>query len=528
MSLVNPRTRRNFLTASGDLGAVTAITAAAGLGYVVLDGQRRVEPLPDAKEAQIVGTPAEVRAAIGADYGLNILDPDFGVKLGREESQSEKIKAAFDAYPGKSFFFPPGDYRLDSQLNVSSSNSLTLATGARIYAGARMETLINHDNGATHADGYAEYCSILGPGELDGNLLADAVLRVNAILRMPLGAGLTLIDGLHRGLLADSRGAELHCSDLRIKNTGTSNVDDNVGIECRMSDCQFSMVAMRDITVGVWDSGGLNMWSGIHPWLGTSSQLNARYAPSVAFRLSGNSILSHSYADTYRYGWRSSSMSASRIDNPTFFINPGNLQAELAIDNPGAVFDFEDDTGIVFANLGRYYGHPEAPHSFTSGPTTRFSARDSHGGNVVGVADYTRGVQQGTVSFRPIVFGSEVSGSHSYGYQVGQSEVRDGVVSHRFRIEVTIDSTIAGSLKIGGLPYPVGASYTEVGMGAIQYSAGVVRANLIGGEGLSGPLSASLIAVDDLTHSEVDASLMRGQTLQLWGQIECTFGFPQW
>lgn len=83
-----------------------------------------------------------------------------------------------------------------------------------------MDTLINYDNGAASVNDYAQDKCISGFGMLDGNLLADKVLRITKVIRFDLGNGLTIQDGVHRGFVAASPGAEVQAGNIRILNTG--------------------------------------------------------------------------------------------------------------------------------------------------------------------------------------------------------------------------------------------------------------------------------------------------------------------
>lgn len=479
---------------------------------------------------------------------LNILD--YGVTRGSSSSQTVAIKAALDANPGKPFYFPPGDYRLNTQLDVTANNSMILADGARIYAGAAMSVLIDWDNGEASVDDFAQDCAFHGGGILDGNLLADTVLRVSRVIRFELGGGLTIKDPVHRGLVTASPGAEVQAHNIRIHNTGTTNVDDNVGIEATMNDCRFSHISMRDMTIGVWDKGA-NIWTDIHPWLGTTTQLTARYEDSVGFVIGGNSVLINPYADTYRYSFRSDAAAGygvARIIAPEVYGNPGNLTNELAALYPGVVFDMADDGGAFSVTNARFVGHPVTPFALVAGESKRLTIRSaglvaSNITGYTGLDDYIRGVPQGNSSFTPTIYGSSTAGTHTYTVQEGRMEVRDGRVSYLFKVKATLDNTISGKLRIGGLPFPVGADSVNVGGGAITYSAGGTGAGAaIGASGSSGPLNAIVTAVDGgmvellsraanltpVTTAEIEATPFQEQLIELWGQIDCTYNYKTW
>lgn len=318
--------------------------------------------------------------AVAANNAMNITD--FGVSTGTSSSQTAAIKAALDANPGKAFKFPLGDYRLDTSLAVTKDNSLILDAGARIYAGAAMSTLIDYDNGESDADDYSQDRCIVGLGTLDANLNADVALRINRVIRFCVGDSLTIKNPVNRGILTDTLGAEVYGRNIRILNTGTTNVSDNVGIEANMNDCVFSNIVMRDMTIGVWDKGA-NTWIDVHPWLGDTAQLTARYQNSVAFKLAGDSLLIAPYADTYRYSFQSAltapSFAVARIVAPKVYsAAPGNLTNTLAATYPGVVFYFTDAGGLFIVSGGWFKGPPVTLHEFTSGPPDRLHIRDSN------------------------------------------------------------------------------------------------------------------------------------------------------
>jgi hypothetical protein len=490
---------------------------------------------------------AAARDAINANYMLNILD--YGVVRGTASSQTAAIKAALDANPDAAFFFPLGNYRLDTTLTVSADNSLILAPGARIYAGAAMSIMINYDNGQTATDSLAADHGICGYGVLDGALLADKVLRVASVLRFSI-EGLTILDGVHRGLVVDFYAAEVSVHNLRLANTTTTNANDNVGIEVNGNDCRFSQVGMRDWTIGVWDKGA-NTWSDIHPWIGETAQLTARYQNSVAFKIAGDSLFIAAYADTYRYNFQSAqtapSYGVARLIGPRVFCASGNLTSGLAAAYPGVVFDLNDGGGAFIVSEGKFQGHPVTNHAFTSGTSKRLTVKNSLPASYIsgftGYNDYIRGVTLGTVSFIPTLFGSTTAGTPTYTLQSGQAVINDGIVSYQFKIKVTLDSLINGNLQIGGLPFPDGAGSTNVGQGSITYSTGGVQAGgVIGGNGSSGPLYVIPVMVDGgvvtltdvagsgapVTSVTIDSVPLRGKAVEIWGQVDCTINYQSW
>lgn len=373
---------------------------------------------------------AAARATLGVTGVLNILDPVYGVAIGSGSSQTSAIKAALDANPGAAFFFPPGDYRLNTKLTISKSNSLILAAGARIYAAAAMDTLIDYDNGEASVDDYAQDHCIIGHGMLDANLNADVALRINRVIRFDLGDSLTIKNPINRGIFTGSLGAEIYGQHIRILNTGTTNVTDNVGIEANMNDCVFSNIVMRDMTIGVWDKGA-NTYIDIHPWLGDTAQLTARYQNSVAFKLAGDSLLIAPYADTYRYSFQSAltapAFATARIVAPKIFCNSSNLTNTLAASYPGVVFYSTDGGGLLIVSSGVFKGHPVTAHAFTSGPAERLRIRDSiDEGGITDLPSINGPLLESTVFQPGLVLSDSFTASNGTALDSGKWTVADG------------------------------------------------------------------------------------------------------
>lgn len=501
----------------GALAAIAAALAAPGAlaGCAGRDGEPNA-PLASGYPAGPVGIP-------------NIASAEYGITPDSLDSQTESIHQALDENPGTPFFFPPGNYRLDTQLNVSRENSILLAPGARLFAGAKMDTLVNFDNGASNVGRYAEDRCLSGYGQLDGNLLADRVLRINAVLRFSL-EGVTLVDGIRRGLLTDELGAELHVRDIRIKNTSTKNIVDNIGIEARMNDSRFSNISMRDISIGVWDQG-TNYWIDVHPWLGGAEQLEARYENSVAFVLQGNSVMVMPYSDTYRCAFRAqtdSGYARARIIAPEVYANPDNLTKEMASAYPGVVLDITDSGASILLSGGFLRGHPGAAFSFVSGSTRRLSAQhNTQPTAITGYADYRYGVKMGISEFTPTIFGSEAEGSQKYTLQSGSMEVRDRVASYRFKVRAELGPDISGNLRIGGLPIPDNVEQMKLESGGtlVTFRGGLKCDTVIGASGPSVPLVAIPVISDG--GQEIDASSNAGREVEIWGQIDSTFDYPE-
>lgn len=496
------------------------------------DGVTSIAPSKNAIRDKIAAL--EATTVQTNDTTLCVLD--FGITTGTATTQTSAISAAFAANPGRAFYFPPGDYRLDTTLAVTTNNWMILDPDARIYAGAAMDILINYDNGLTAAASYAADKGLLG-GTIDCALLANKAIRIASVLRFTLER-LTIINPVNRGIVLGALGAEVTGRNIRIHNTGTTNVADNIAIEADMGDCTFSDVIIRDFTTGVWDKGG-NTWNDIHPWIGTTAQLTARYPTSVAFILASKSILHKPYADTYRYSFRSAAASGyamTRVSEPRFYCNTGNLTSGLQSANPGAVFDLVDG-GQMQVSGGRYSGGSDTPFAFVQGSSIRFNARnmiDEVPGSVTGLLEYRRGVQTALTSFAASVFGS-TSGSATLSTNSCQMEVRDGVVEWRFILVGTIPASgWAGALRIGLPAFPAGATSTSTAMGFLAYITSSVspttfnNVSTVIASALTSPgiTVCKLNTVGTGNSVEPETTAIAGATIQIWGQLTASFTYP--
>lgn len=418
----------------------------------------------------------DARYVVTEKQGLNLLDY---VDSGTMEDQSAAVLQALADHPGAPFWLPaPGTVRCDQPLLVTTGNGLTV--DGRIYAAAAMPTLLDWDNGAASAGAYAQDRFLVGKGVVDANLLADEAIAIGSVLRFTLGEGLTVKDPVRRGIHLRPAGAEVMGGGIRLHNTGTANVGDNIAIESEQGDVQLSDIVSRDFTVGLKDTGG-GTWTDFHPWIGTSAQLAARYPTSCAFVLGKTSLLVNPYADTYRYGFRSAAPSGyaqSRVTNPKFYCNTTNLTNPLAAANPGAVYDLADGGLMDVGGVAFYSGHGTTPYALTQGSAARFSHTPDYvngvPGGVTGLGHFRRGVRLGASSFNPTVFASVSGGLATASTLTGLMSVQDGLVTYVVRcVGVVASSGVSGNLRVGAIPIPAGASDVKIGAVSVTTSTGV-------------------------------------------------------
>lgn len=429
--------------------------------------------VPDAALAARVVAGATA-AALNATYGRGfiITDPQFGVTRGTTSSQTAAIKAALDAHPGATFYFPPGDYRLDTSLQITKGNALVLDRSARLYAGAAMSILVDY---TTLDSSFVLDKGIVG-GVFDGNLLASTCVSIQNVLRFTL-TQFTIHDGIHRGIKVGPEGAEVIGYDGRLYNTGITNVSDNIAIEDTMGDNYWSNIIILDWTQGVKDAAA-STWTNIHPWLsndvGAVTQMTSRYPTSIAFEFTSQSDLNLCYSDTYRTAFKPSTNGTgytppARLLNCRAYWAPTNLPDALATANPAHVIDNTDGIGATVDTM-MTGGLPDVPAIFLNGSATNLTVRGTvNQGFTTGVADYIAGVKQGDTTFTPTLYGSGGAGTHTYTAQVGHIFVGPYTTTYSVEIQATTDSTtaFAGALCIGGLPLPSGATHVDSGSGYV-------------------------------------------------------------
>lgn len=471
--------------------------AANGLATLGADGK-----LPDAQAPTAGGVGAwwtSVLTSLKALFPqkdqavLNILD--YGVTRGTTASQTAAIKAALDANPGASFYFPPGDYRLDTGLVIGKSNSLVLSEGTRLYAGAPMTTMITY---AKDTSGYSEDKSITGYGWLlDGALNAQRIMSLSKVIRFSLIGG-NFRDGINRGLVTEAGlGAELFAEDLRFYNSGTTNVADNVAIEANMGDSHYRNVIIRDWTTAVKDTSA-NRWNRVHPWISQdvtgNTQMTSRYPTSIGFDITGSSDVTECVTDTYRTAYKIRSNGTSYTAPPRFlnsramWANDPILTTALATANPAYVIDNTDGVGLISDRM-TMTGHSTAPGNLLTGPATNLdmSRTKSYGyikgaqGTTNDPLEYAGGIQQGTFLFTPTIYGSGGNGTHAYTTQSGRMVVDKDVTTYFIRVKATLDATSAfqGVARIGGLPIPPGATNVRDGAGSVGYAQNIPAAGAV-------------------------------------------------
>jgi hypothetical protein len=453
---------------------------------------------------------------------LYLTDPRFGISSDGTEAAQATIKAAFDANPGAEFYAPPGDYRLDSTLVITAGIALHCAIDARFYANAPMGKMVDY----TTTDGSFVHDRGIWGGLWDGNLKADIPVSIQNVLRFSFN-DFTIRDGIRRGIKAGPEGAEIIARNGRIYNTTATNVADNIAIEDTMGDNYWTDIVITDWTQAVKDTAA-SYWLNVHAWLGADglngAQIPARYPTSIAFNATTKADFSACYADTYRTAFKSSSNGSGYTPKPRFincnaFWAPTNVHSAFANANPGVVFDNTDGVGLT-ADRTSMDGLPEAPVSFLTGPSTKFTARGSiNNGFVNGVADYLDGVKQGDSTFSPTFSATTTAGAHAYVVRNGRMTVDQNTVTYNIQVSATMGSTLAGALRLGGLPVPEGATGVRPSSGVIGYASGVNVEGVFTGGGTS---TFDLIPVyrTPTGAAEIWANDLQGDVVEIWVTIQ--------
>jgi len=507
----------------GPQGPTEVAVDSTGAPYLVSTPTPDGTTQPDAKRV-VTYAAGDSRYPKKADATRNIIH--YGVTRGTVSSQTAAIKAALDAYPGEEFYFPAGDYRLDTTLTITAGNSLTLAPGARIYAGAAMGILIDYTNASGGT--FVADKAITG-GLLDGNLRANTVLSIQNVLRFGL-THFSIRDGINRGITVGPEGAEVIARDGRIYNTTATNVTDNIAIEDTMGDNYWSDIIILDWTRGVKDSAASG-WLRIHPWLSDGAQLTNRYPTSVAFEVSTQADLDGTYSDTYRTAYLISSNGTGytpppRLINARAYWAPTNLSAAFAQANPGYVIDNTAGVGAVVDRLSSG-GHPNSPVAFLKGPATNLTARGTvNYGFTNGVADYLNGAKQGQSTFTPTIYGSNSPGTHTYTMQSGRVVTNGDITTYFVRIRGTLDATTAfgGSLRVGGIPLPSGATSVMDGAGPVGYAINIPAASAMLFANATPYISIMTLkaAGGGIDEMDIPTAGIRGKTIDLMFTVTTT------
>jgi hypothetical protein len=465
-----------------------------------------------ASEIATPGTPAN--QAIARRSALNILD--YGVSTGTVTSQTAATKAALDSKPGQAFYFPPGDYRLDTPLVISQKNSIITQPGTRFYAGAAMDTLITYTWEGT---GYAEDKGIYGPGLFDGALLAKRGISIKKVIKFTMD-GSAFRDFLNRGLvLEEGLGAEFIGNNLRFYNTGATNYIDNIAIEANMGDSHFSHIVTRDWTVAFKDTKG-NRWDRCHPWISqdasaTGPNMTNRYPLSIGFDLNGPSDLTMCVADT----------APPRLLNcrAMWAVNP-MLTTALAAANPATVFDNTAGIGFI-SDRFTATGHGSTTRAtWITGPTINLDiSRTTFMGYITDAQgtelnfDYVKGVQQGTFTFTPTIYGSTGAGTHTYNSRSGRMVVNKDEVGYFIDVNATLDATtaFAGGMRIGGIPVPTGSTNLRNVTGSIGWVTGVSISNALIFAGSAPYVTLSTLGASGTTEVDIPGQGLRGKTVSI-------------
>jgi hypothetical protein len=245
----------------------------------------------------------------------------------------------------KTIFFPSGDYPITRPIRITKDNSFVLSKGARIYADAPMVYMFdfNTDRPITSIYDLSKDCFITG-GTLDGNGLADDILRLNKFLHFTLD-NVEFKNGLKRGLVTnDTAGmaAELIARNLHFINTINTNILDNKAIVNLGTDNHFENIVTIDWTVGVYDKGH-GIFDKVHYWISHKERIEN----SIAFEIDSHTSLNQCFADTARTAFKCTSGNA-RIFMSKVYYNLAVYDTTYATSFPPKIIERLNSSTIKF------------------------------------------------------------------------------------------------------------------------------------------------------------------------------------
>jgi hypothetical protein len=409
----------------------------------------------------------------------------------------------------KTIFFPAGEYPIIRPIRITKDNSFVLSKGTRIYADAPMAYMFdfNTDRPITSIYDLSKDCFITG-GTLDGNGLADDILRLNKYLHFTLD-NIEFKNGIKRGLVTNDTGgmaAELMAKNLHFINTITTNATaDNKAIVNLGTDNHFENIITVDWTVGIHDKGNA-LIDKFHPWITHQS----RIPNSIGFEIESNSTINEGFADTMKTAYKVISGNP-RISKPKVYYNTSVYTSAYQTSDPIKFLDTNaistvivaegringsGTSGITFVDTA-YIGKVNSINNIFEGTVTnKFSAHwdipylsgaflysgstrkgtlatsstsvqliNEATGKVFRLGDDGTLLYDGknllgdTGTFTPTVTGSTAAGTPTYTIQSGRYTKFGKVVNCNLVVSGTFDGTIAGGLLVKGLPFAMDATH---------------------------------------------------------------------
>lgn len=402
---------------------------------------------------------------------IDIREAPYNAKGDGVTDDTNAIINAINANAGKTILFADGVFCISSPITISNDCNIKFSN-ATLKAIALMDWMINYETSRTITNAFSlSRDGFIVGGKLDGNNKAKKLLRLNKFLHFTL-KDMRFYNGINRGLVVNdvaSMSAELVASDLYFANDTADSITDNIAIENLGGDNFYSDINIVDWTVGIKDTRNAT-WTRIHPWISQK----VRLPNSKCYWLNGdNFTLTNCIVDSTQYGYYLES-GVARIVNTKSYWEVAAYDDTYATNYPITMFHnagtgtFYVDGAIVNSGSVSIVGSVKVITN-TASPSGFYKDIITKGttGVVTNIpTERIPSVAKGT--FTPTLKGSTVAGAPTYTQQTGKYYKTGDVVNFTLSIIATIDTTMSGALKIGGLPFTCGAMSNGLSIGYFQ------------------------------------------------------------
>lgn len=228
----------------------------------------------------------------------------------------DAIQRCIDENPGKTIYFPEGDYRISRCINLYASRShavnLVLDPNARIYTASKLNCLLYVGD-----DSKGDYERFDNDGRryvIGGTFDGDNVQRVIWVKSRPQlmrFENIKIINFEHYGFYADQTPGT-YSADFELINSwicGKSSMSpyECTGVYCATGDNTISDLRIDGCVVAMEICSGGNFISKVHATLMNRGYeyTSEGYNRTIGFKIStdGFNTFSQCYADTFAYGW---------------------------------------------------------------------------------------------------------------------------------------------------------------------------------------------------------------------------------
>lgn len=245
---------------------------------------------------------------------INVMD--YGACGTGSKDDIDAIQRCIDENPGKTIYFPAGDYRISKSINLYASRShsvnLVLDPSARIYTASKLNCLLYV--GDDSKGDYERFDNdgrryVIG-GTFDGNN-CQKVIWVKSRPQLTRFEDLKIINFEHYGFYADQTPGT-YSADFELLNSwiiGKSSMSpyECTGVFVATGDNTISNLRIDGCVVSMEICSGGNFISKVHATLmNRGYEYTAEgYNRTIGFKVStdGFNTFSQCYADTFAYGW---------------------------------------------------------------------------------------------------------------------------------------------------------------------------------------------------------------------------------